>query len=98
MTLSPLSVSAPDPARDYLAAEPALKLPPASHWLRVACLIGVDYFSTLAYQVSFTFTAAGLLGPLATLVVVGMTLLGALPVYLYLAARSPNGQSSIALL
>jgi hypothetical protein len=98
MTLSPLPLASQAPQRDYLAAEPALKLPPASHWLRVACLIGVDYFSTLAYQVSITFTAAGLLGPLATLVVVGMTLFGALPVYLYLAARSPNGQSSIALL
>ncbi|HWC91021.1 MAG TPA: hypothetical protein VG433_15235, partial [Pirellulales bacterium] len=98
MTLSSTPLAAQTPPRDYLAAEPALKLPPASHWLRVACLIGVDYFSTLAYQVSITFTVAGLLGPPATLVVVGMTLFGALPVYLYLAGRSPNGQSSIALL
>jgi hypothetical protein len=98
MTLSSTPLAAQPSPRDYLAAEPALKLPPASHWLRVACLIGVDYFSTLAYQVSITFTAAGLLGPPATLVVVGMTLFGALPVYLYLAGRSPNGQSSIALL
>ncbi len=72
--------------------------PPPSHWLLVMCLIGVDYFSTLAYQASITFRAAGLLGPLATLVVVLMTLLGALPVYLSVAGQSPHGLSSIALL
>lgn len=95
---TPTAQLACPPPRDYFAAEPEPRLPPASHWLRVACLVGVDYFSTLAYQVSITFTAAGLLGPAATLVVVAMTLLGALPVYLYLAGRSPNGQSSIALI
>jgi hypothetical protein len=83
--------------RPWLVAESRLPFPPASHWLLVTCLVGVDYFSTLAYQASITFKAAGLLGPLATLVVVAMTLLGALPVYYYVAGRSPHGQSSIAL-
>jgi hypothetical protein len=84
-------------AGHYLVEEPRLALPPPSHWLWATCLIGVDYFSTLAYQVSFTFQTAGRVAPLATLVVVGMTLAGALPVYLYIAGRSPKGESSIAL-
>lgn len=78
--------------------ELVLPPPPPNHWLVVMCLIGVDYFSTLAYQTSLTFKSAGLLGPLATTVVVVMTLCGALPVYLYVAGRSPHGLSSIALL
>jgi hypothetical protein len=69
-----------------------------SHWLWVLCLLGVDYFSTLAYQPSLTFEAAGLLGPFATVVVVLVTLLGALPIYLYVARHSPHGEGSIALL
>jgi hypothetical protein len=68
-----------------------------SFWLWVLCLLGVDYFSTLAYQPSLTFEAAGLLGPLATVVVVLVTLLGALPIYLYVTRHSPHGEGSIAL-
>jgi hypothetical protein len=78
-----------------VAAPPLL---PQSHWLGVLCLIGVDYFSSLAYQPSITFDVAGHLGPLATLVVVAMTLCGALPVYAYVAGQSPQGQGSVALL
>lgn len=71
----------------------------ASHyWLWVLCLLGVDYFSTLAYQPSITAHAAGRLGPLATALVVLVTLLGALPVYLYVAGKSADGRGSIALL
>src|SRR4051794_27051823 len=74
--------------------------PPAagSWWLWVMCLLGVDYFSTLAYQPSLTFEAVGPLGPLATVVVVLVTLFGVLPVYAHVAGRSPDGQGSIALL
>lgn len=67
-------------------------------WLWVMCLLGLDYFSTLAYQPSITYEVAGPLGPVATAGVVLLTLLGALPVYWYLAARSPSGQGSLGML
>lgn len=71
---------------------------PTYFWPLVLCLLGVDYFSTLAYQPSITYQVAGALGPLATVGVVLLTLFGALPVYWYVAGRSPLGHGSLGLL
>jgi hypothetical protein len=77
-------------------------------WWIVLCLVGLDYFSSLAYLPSIALMQAEWLPvavedthrlvPLVAMGVAALTLLVALPVYLYIVGRSPHGEGAIGLL
>jgi hypothetical protein len=75
---------------------------PAFAWWLVLALVGLDYFSTLAYLPTIAVEAvkdrSPALAPLAAAGVVLVTLFGALPVYFYVVGRSPHGEGATGLL
>src|ERR671910_2996389 len=79
---------------DQAPSAPAIT---ANPWPLVLCLVGVDYFSTLAYLPSIAVRAAGPYAPVAAGAVVLVTFLMALPVYWYVVGRSADGRGAAGL-
>src|SRR5207245_6403215 len=66
-------------------------------WWKAMCLTGVDYFSILGYQPGIAFLAAGALSPIATLILVLVTLFAAFTVYSRVEEQRLNGMDSLSL-
>jgi hypothetical protein len=81
-----------------MSAISARRYQPTFAWWAILCLVGLDYFSSLAYLPSIAVAQMQDLAPIAAIGVVLVTLFAALPVYWYVVGRSPHGKGGIGLL
>jgi hypothetical protein len=67
-------------------------------WYATLWLTGVDYFSSLGYAPGLAIAAAGYVAPVATVILVLVTVLAAVPVYRMVARHSSDGEGSIKMI
>ncbi len=67
-------------------------------WYWTLWLTGVDYFSSLGYAPYLAVASAGYLAPVATLLLVLVTFLCAVPTYAMVARHSHEGEGSIRMI
>lgn len=66
-------------------------------WYATLWLTGVDYFSSLGYAPGLAILAAGIVAPIATMLLVLVTFCAAVPVYSFVAKHSSEGEGSIKM-